>query len=458
MNLVNRYLVKNESSGIFYVRLNIPPDLHHHFGIKALKRSLKTRDKLDAGINCLRFIQRYKHEFARVRSMPKNHRLGFITVKSNNSEVTIDTGDDEKDFELANKWQEQHTPIDTHQSSNQSLQSTALSVIVDKYCEEQESTNAWTEKSAQEYRAVYALLIDILGALITSIDLNYGLSRRYKETLLKIPPHLNKKSEYRGLSIDDIIALGHTPISTTTVRKHITRVGSLMSWAKRHGYIVDNVFEGLQLKSKKGKSAAKERYPFDQFDIDTIFKTNSRLKKEYQKWLPMLGYYTGARINELCQLHLSDIQKEGDFWYLDINDDTDDKRLKTTSSRRRVPIHNALVSSGFIQHVNDLTALDVSDRLFPELPSSRDGYAKNASRWFSTFKSDIGITDSKKSFHSFRHSFVDYLKAAKVEPHLISALMGHTDNSMTTGRYGSGEWDLEQLADTINKLPSHRQA
>ena len=104
MNLVNRYLVKNELSGIFYVRLNIPPDLHTYFGIKTLKRSLKTRDKLNAGINCLQFIQHYKNEFTRVRSMPNNRRIGFITVKSNSNEVTIDTGNDEKDFALANKW------------------------------------------------------------------------------------------------------------------------------------------------------------------------------------------------------------------------------------------------------------------------------------------------------------------------------------------------------------------
>ena len=456
MNLVNHYLVKNESSGIFYVRLNIPPDLHQHFGIKTLKRSLKTRDKLDAGINCLRFIQRYKNEFAQVRSMPKGKWSEFITVKTDSSEVTIDTGDDDKDFELASKWREQQALIDTQDIFNPPKQSTALSVIVDKYCEEQESTNAWTDKSSQEYRAVYALLIDILGFLTTSNDLNYELARKYKETLLKIPPNLNKKPEYRDLSIDDIVALGHKPISTATVKKHITRVGSLMSWAKRHGYIEDNVFEGLQLKTNKNKSAAKERLPFEQADIDAIFGTNIAIKKEYQRWLPMLGYYTGARINELCQLHLSDIRKEGHVWHLDINDDTDDKRLKTPSSKRSVPIHSALVSAGFIQYVDDLKALEGSERLFHELPSARDGYAKNASRWFGNFKTDAGITDSKKSFHSFRHSFVEYLKSAKVDTHLISALMGHADNTITTGRYGSGEWDLNQLFEAINKLPPHK--
>jgi len=113
-----------------------------------------------------------------------------------------------------------------------------------------------------------------------------------------------------------------------------------MSWAKRNGYIKDNTFEGLQIKTNKNNPVAKERSPFDRSDIDAIFGANLALKKEYQKWLPMLGYYTGARLNELCQLHLSDIRKEGHVWYLDINNDTDDKRLKTPSSKRKVPIHS----------------------------------------------------------------------------------------------------------------------
>jgi hypothetical protein len=47
------------------------------------------------------------------------------------------------------------------------------------------------------------------------------------------------------------------------------------------------------------------------------------------------------------------------------------------------------------------------------------------------------------------------LKALGVDRHLISALLGHADNSITTGRYGSGEWDLTPLSENINKLPTH---
>ena len=94
---------------------------------------------------------------------------------------------------------------------------------------------------------------------------------------------------------------------------------------------------------------------------------------------------------------------------------------------------------GSWRYVDSLKALQGAERVFPELPLARDGYGKNVSRWFGSFKTGVGITDSKKSFHSFRHSFVEYLKVAKVDTHLISALMSHADNSITTGRYGSGE-------------------
>ena len=34
--------------------------------------------------------------------------------------------------------------------------------------------------------------------------------------------------------------------------------------------------------------------------------------------------------------------------------------------------------------------------------------------------------------------------------------MGHADNSITTGRYGSDRWGLKQLTETINKIPVHK--
>jgi integrase len=80
-------------------------------------------------------------------------------------------------------------------------------------------------------------------------------------------------------------------------------------------------------------------------------------------------------------------------------------------------------------------------------------FAIRPSTWH-CFTDQQGIT-GKKSFYSFRRSFVEYLKSAKVDTHLISALIGHADNSITTGRYSSGEWDLDQLSEVFNKIPAH---
>lgn len=63
----------------------------------------------------------------------------------------------------------------------------------------------------------------------------------------------------------------------------------------------------------------------------------------FKYWVPLLGLYTGARINELAQLFLVDFQAQGDVQVISINDDGEGKRLKTKASKRLVPIHPELV-------------------------------------------------------------------------------------------------------------------
>lgn len=48
-----------------------------------------------------------------------------------------------------------------------------------------------------------------------------------------------------------------------------------------------------------------------------------------------------------------------------------------------------------------------------------------------------GITDSRKTFHSFRHTFIDDLRDAGVQDSLIKRMVGHEDRSVTFGIYGS---------------------
>lgn len=68
-----------------------------------------------------------------------------------------------------------------------------------------------------------------------------------------------------------------------------------------------------------------------------------------------MALYTGARRNEIAQLHLSDFQQYEGVWCININDDTEDKQIKNLASHRLVPLHPFLVEDlGIIQRVKYL--------------------------------------------------------------------------------------------------------
>jgi integrase len=156
-------------------------------------------------------------------------------------------------------------------------------------------------------------------------------------------------------------------------------------------------------------------------------------------WLPVLGLYTGCRIEELCQLHCDDlIQIEG-IWCLDINDDGD-KRLKNSPSKRIVPLHPVLVDvlnfPGYVEKLKEKG----ETRIFPELKKISHQYSHAASRWFNgRYKKQIGLIikeGEKKTYHSFRHTLSDHLKQKLVSGTIIDELPGHAVEGESMGRYG----------------------
>ena len=57
------------------------------------------------------------------------------------------------------------------------------------------------------------------------------------------------------------------------------------------------------------------------------------------KWMIRIGVYTGARLNEVAQLHKDDIQiTEDGIVALRIDDKHPDQRLKTRAARRVIPL------------------------------------------------------------------------------------------------------------------------
>ena len=320
-----------------------------------------------------------------------------------------------------------------------------ISEIIEKYCLEKILERSWTPKTEDENRAIFNVFLEIVGDIPVK-TFGHQEARDYKDTLAKLPPNRSKSPLYRNKSVAQILSMRSKDVmSASTVNKNINRVSGLLSWALNNGYTDRNCLKGKSLKVKKRPDEYRDVFTLDELDL--IFAPKQRYLRPHYYWLPLLGLYTGARIEELCQLHLNDIHKVDGIWCFDFNDNTPDKKLKSPASKRLVPLHTRLIELGFLDYKKRVKG----NRLFPELKRRRDGYSQDASKWFGRFKRKLGIQGRHKAFHSFRHTFANHLKQKRVEPHLVAALTGHADNSMVFGVYGKA-YEPKVLLEVIKKL------
>ena len=56
------------------------------------------------------------------------------------------------------------------------------------------------------------------------------------------------------------------------------------------------------------------------------------VNKPERYWATLVSAYSGARLNEVCQLNGSDIQLTDGIWAINLNADSEDKSLKTDPS------------------------------------------------------------------------------------------------------------------------------
>ena len=329
---------------------------------------------------------------------------------------------------------------------------TEITKLEDAYIEEKVRSGAWTAKTYQLYKAQFVLFRKIIGKTYIEDLTNKDISH-YKQTLLRIPSNMNKYPELQGRSIQSIIQIARKKnmrlLSPTTLHKSFMHVKALLYYCYKAQYLKKPLHEYLDMP--KNKNPLK-RKPFNESDLEKLFayvKTGSwrDYSKPYQYWLPLLAYYTGARINELCQLHVADVVTIDEILCISIND-KDGKRLKNATAKRVIPLHDDLLELGFAKYVQILKQMK-QQHLFEELNlNGKCKFGHVASKWFAVYKKDVGITGREKVFHSFRHTFANTLKQNGVEEALAAALLGHAHNSMSYGNYGS-EYSISHKHDVL---------
>jgi hypothetical protein len=157
------------------------------------------------------------------------------------------------------------------------------------------------------------------------------------------------------------------------------------------------------------------------------------------------------RLNEICQLYISDVIKLDDIWCFSINNEKD-KRTKNEASERVIPIHPILIKLGLLEYVEQLQEQKVP-RLWMNLTwMDIHGYSNGFGKWYQRFNRDYVSKDPLKVFHSMRHLMTDTLKQAGELETVIAELIGHSNGgSETMGRYGK-RYQPKILLEALNKL------
>lgn len=332
--------------------------------------------------------------------------------------------------------------------------SSPLGAAVDDFIAEH--SRQWAGKTIGQNRAYLNILVEYFGpdrllATITKQD-----ASEVKKVLQALPASRNTKPKLKAMPLMQVIKEpGHKKIAAKTINSHIQMFKMFFDWAERHGHSPHTLFEGM--KVKKDKASESERKPFTPDQARLIYtelteNPSGLVRKDSHKWGMLLGMFTGARLNEICQLDIADVKQDGDTWFLNITDEGDDtKSVKSKAGRRKVPLHSELIRLGFLDFVESRRN---GTRLFPDYSySANGGYGRNLGRWCNeSFLPKLRIKQPGLVFHSLRHTMVTRLGQANVPEPIIQCIVGHARSGVTQEVYLREGYTLAQLKDGIDRF------
>ena len=220
---------------------------------------------------------------------------------------------------------------------------------------------------------------------------------------------------------DGLLNSGKSP---TTINKYLQKLSLLFNWLANHQEGIVNHFAGLKLQRVK-ETKARSGYTMEERQR---FVQWAKRQEPYRRWIALLGLYTGARANEICQLYADDVVLVDDIWCIKVQASRPDQKLKTDNSERLIPIHSAVLEAGFLAFVQRRAG----GRPFTELPHRQDGYSHLWGQWFSRNR------PVPKDFHSLRHTVASTLKDKGIPLQFAAAILGHTNGAISYDRYGGG--------------------
>lgn len=274
----------------------------------------------------------------------------------------------------------------------------------------------------------------------------------YKTYAKEITPFF-KNRDIRRLTEADVSAL-ILHLRTTmgndarTVDNKIGFLRAVINHLKKLGQ-----FSGSNPASAKNLVSKRERRqsgtkPIGYNDLKSIFGDSRFAKLREVKpsiyLIVMTGLVTGMRVSSLGRLGPDELKVSMKGTpYIDISAD------KTVAGNRDIPVPQKLFDA-LESHLRKHGSFGLTKR------EQGKGYSDAVNKPIRAFLKEHRLEDAvpKLSFHAFRKSFNNHLLSEGVEQYICGAVLGHVDETMTTGVYARTP-SVEVLASRIGK---HQQA
>jgi integrase len=334
----------------------------------------------------------------------------------------------------------------------------------------------WTDKTLSQFRTAMRLVQKSIGTKPF-----WTLSRADIQQLLVhfdgLPPNHHKTPRHDAMTLAEICQEAQDEIKAgrlhadklglniPTLNRHFRFIRAVHDWMGREVDQVERI-DWSQFIFTDTRSAREQRVAFPVelgrklFRLPPWHGCSNRLRRfrpgreiihDSVYWVLPIIWYSGMRREEACKLQVTDVGNEDGIWFFDV-DDTEAGRVKSNSSKRRIPVADELIRLGFIAFLDACKGAG-RELLFPELVSGtrRMGDTYYRLCW-NHLMAALGDEAEGLTLHGIRHMVADELKAAGVNEEARADLLGHTLASETAGRYSKAS-RLNNLAVLVNKIP-----
>lgn len=222
--------------------------------------------------------------------------------------------------ERLREWQGKSVPNLTV-VNQKALKQVSIKMLCDEYITD--PGKKLSQSTQNNYRIIFRALYEIVGEHAPVQSITRQHCREIQRLIIDLPTNTTKRVGKSPLKKAGILAQknGWQLMAPATVNMYLHKLHALLEFAVREEYLDKNPARNLTIPDKVKKK--DKRDPFSNEQLQKIFnaplytgcvndnagynKPGPHRPRNTRFWIPLIGLWTGMRMNEICQLRTKDI-------------------------------------------------------------------------------------------------------------------------------------------------------